>query len=200
MYASSHMHKGRLEAFSDAVIAILMTIMVLELRPPHEITVESLRPLAAVFGSYLLSFVFLAIYWNNHHHMLQASRHVSGSVLWANMHLLFWLSLVPFTTAWMGETGFKSIPVAAYGLVLLGSAVGYTILQYLLVGVHGRESDLALALGSDLKGKISLLSYVAAVPIALAAPWLSCTLYVFVALLWLIPDRRFENLKNGGQK
>src|ERR1044071_7482288 len=187
------MQKGRLEAFSDAVIAIILTIMVLELRPPHDVTMEALRPLLPVFLSYLLSFIFLAIYWNNHHHMMQSAKHVDGSVLWANMNLLFWLSLTPFVTAWLGERGISRWPVAAYGTVLLCSAISYTILTYALVRANGRDSALAAGLGNDLKGKISILLYVTGIGLAFVWPLLSCLVYLTVALAWLVPDRRFES-------
>jgi uncharacterized membrane protein len=186
------MHKGRLEAFSDAVIAILMTIMVLELHPPHSVTLESLRPLLPVLCSYLLSFAFLCIYWNNHHHMLQRAQHVNGAVLWANSHLLFWLSLTPFVTAWMGGNELSSITVAAYGVVLLGSGIAYYILARTLIASNGKASPLAIALGKDLKGKISPLLYLLAIGLAFVAPAVSCGMYVLVALIWLVPDRRFE--------
>jgi uncharacterized membrane protein len=189
------MHKGRLEAFSDAVIAIILTIMVLELRPPHGTSLELLKPLAPVFLSYLLSFIYLAIYWNNHHHMLQSAKHVNGAVLWANMHLLFWLSLVPFTTAWLGESGLQSAPVAVYGVVLIMAAVSYTILTISLVRANGRDSALAQALGSDLKGKVSILLYALAVGLAIVLPIAACAIYMLVALIWLVPDRRFERLE-----
>jgi uncharacterized membrane protein len=169
-----------------------MTIMVLELRPPHGTTLASLRPLAPVFLSYLLSFIFLGIYWNNHHHMLQRAKHVNGAILWANLHLLFWLSMIPFVTAWLGENGLDTGPVAAYGLVLLCCAVSYTILAMTLVRAHGRESVLAAALGTDLKGKASLALYAIAVLLAFLWPPAACAVYVFVALVWLVPDRRFE--------
>lgn len=186
------MHKGRLEAFSDGVLAIILTIMVLELRPPHGADLAALQPLAPKFLSYILSFVYLGIYWSNHHHMLQASQKVSGSILWANLHLLFWLSLVPFTTAWMGETGLHPVPVASYGVVLLMAAIAYTILTYCLVGTHGRDSHFARALGSDTKGKVSLALYAVAVGLSFIFPAVSCGIYVLVALIWLVPDRRFE--------
>lgn len=188
------MSKGRLEAFSDGVLAIIITIMVLELRAPHEAELDALLPLRPVFLSYVLSFVYVAIYWNNHHHMLQVVRHVSGGVLWANMHLLFWLSLVPFVTSWMGATQFAAMPVAAYGVVLLMAAFAYTILVRVLIAVHGRESTLAIAVGSDHKGLISLLLYVAAIPLAFVDPRISCALYGLVAIIWLIPDRRIETV------
>jgi uncharacterized membrane protein len=186
------MDKGRLEAFSDGVIAILITIMVLELRPPHEASLAAMRPLLPVFLSYLLSFVFLGIYWNNHHHMLQAAEHVDGRVLWANLHLLFWLSLVPFVTAWMGENHFAALPVAVYGGVLALSGVAYFILARLLIILHGGDSTLGVAFGSDFKGKVSVLIYLFAIPLAFVRPWLACAFYVFVAIMWLVPDPRIE--------
>jgi uncharacterized membrane protein len=188
----AYMDKGRLEAFSDGVIAILITIMVLELRPPHEASLSAMRPLLPVFLSYLLSFVFLGIYWNNHHHMLQAVEHVDGRVLWANLHLLFWLSLVPFVTAWMGENQFAALPVAVYGGVLALSGVAYFILARLLIILHGRDSALGVAFGSDFKGKVSVLIYLLAIPLAFVRPWLACAFYVFVAIMWLVPDPRIE--------
>lgn len=188
------MHKGRLEAFSDAVIAIALTIMVLELKVPHGEEWEALLPLAPIFLSYVLSFVYLGIYWNNHHHMLQGVTHVDGAVLWANMHLLFWLSLTPFVTGWMGENHFTTLPVAVYGFDLLMCAVAYTILVRSLLRLHGRDSKFAQAIGSDFKGWVSLACYIAAIPIAFALPWISMALYVFVALVWLVPDRRFERV------
>jgi len=186
------MNKGRLEAFSDGVIAIIITIMVLELRPPHSADLASLRPLVPVFLSYVLSFVFVGIYWNNHHHLLQAARHVNGSILWANLHLLFWLSLIPFVTGWMGENHFASWPVALYGLVLLCAGIAYFILTRALISRHGYESPLAHALGRDFKGKISPLFYLIAIPLAFVHSWAAYTLYVIVAIMWLIPDRRIE--------
>jgi uncharacterized membrane protein len=186
------MHKGRLEAFSDAVIAIILTIMVLELRPPHGVTLEALRPMLPALCSYVLSFVNLGIYWNNHHHMLQAAKKVNGAVLWANMHLLLWLSLIPFTTAWLGESGMVAVPVALYGVVLMFSGIAYFILTRALVGANGKGSDLALALGSDFKGKISVVVYGVAIGFAVVVPEVSCALYLAVALMWLVPDRRFE--------
>jgi uncharacterized membrane protein len=186
------MHKGRLEAFSDAVIAIIMTIMVLELRPPSEVTLESLRPLMPVFLSYVLSFIFLAIYWNNHHHMLQRAKHVNGAALWANMHLLFWLSTIPFVTAWMGEHGLETVPVAAYGVVLLCCAIAYTILLFTLIRADGPDSVLQRAIGRDIKGKVSPVLYALGIGLALVSPFAACAIYLLVALIWLVPDRRFE--------
>jgi uncharacterized membrane protein len=186
------MSKGRLEAFSDGVIAIIITIMVLELRPPHEASFAAMRPLLPVFLSYLLSFIYLGIYWNNHHHMLQAAQHVDGRVLWANLHLLFWLSLVPFATAWMGENHFAAPPVAVYGAVLALAGVAYFILARLLVALHGRQSVLGVAFGADFKGKASVLIYLVAIPLAFVRAWLACALYVAVAAMWLVPDPRIE--------
>ena len=186
------MNKGRLEAFSDGVIAILITIMVLELQAPHTAGLAALRPLVPTFLSYLLSFMFIAIYWNNHHHMLQASRHVDGRVLWANMHLLLWLSLVPFVTAWMGHTRFASLPVAAYGFVLLLCGFSYFILSRMLIAVNGQDSALARALGADRKAIASLVAYTAAIPLAFLDPRVSGALYVLVAIMWFVPDRRIE--------
>jgi uncharacterized membrane protein len=186
------MSKGRLEAFSDGVLAIILTIMVLELKVPSEATPEALRPLVPVLLSYALSFVFIGIYWCNHHHMLQAARHVSGGALWANLHLLFWLSLTPFVTGWMGGTCFAAWPVAAYGAVMLLAAVAYTILARVLVAQHGEGSALAVAMGRDYKGKLSMLLYAAAIPLAFAEPLIACALYALVAVIWLVPDRRIE--------
>ncbi|HXX65120.1 MAG TPA: TMEM175 family protein [Bacteroidota bacterium] len=186
------MSKGRMEAFSDGVIAIIITIMVLELKIPQRPDVEALLPVMPVLLSYTLSFVFLGIYWNNHHHLLQAIQHVDGRVLWANLHLLFWLSLTPFVTGWMGENHFATWPVAAYGIVLFMSAIAYTILSRLLIRLHGADSVLAKAYGRDLKGNISMTLYLIAIPLAFFNSWLSGLLYVTVAIIWLIPDRRIE--------
>ena len=188
------MGKGRLEAFSDGVIAILITIMVLELRPPAGADPAALLPLIPVFLSYVLSFVYLAIYWNNHHHLFQAVQRVNGRVLWANLHLLFWLSLIPFVTAWMGENNFAAWPVALYGGVLLLAACAYFLLVRSLLSLHGQDSTLAAALGSDFKGKISIVIYAIAVLLAFIMPLLSCALYVSVAVIWFIPDRRIEKV------
>jgi uncharacterized membrane protein len=188
------MKKGRMEAFSDGVIAIIITIMVLELRPPHEAHVHALRPLIPVLLSYVLSYLYLGIYWNNHHHLLQAIERVNGPVLWANLHLLFWLSLVPFVTAWLGETHFAATPAAVYGVVLLGAAVAYFILTRALLACHGTDSVLASALGGDFKGKASVLIYVVAVAVAFWMPLAACTLYLAVAAWWLVPDRRIERV------
>jgi uncharacterized membrane protein len=187
------MHKGRLEAFSDGVIAILITIMVLELHAPAHAGISGLRPLVPVFLSYVLSFVFLGIYWNNHHHLLQATRRVSGGVLWANLHLLFWLSLFPFATAWMGQNRYATVPVAIYGMVMLSAAVAYYILQTAIVGAQGEDSVLPEALGRDVKGKLSPALYAVAIPLAFANRWVAVALYVVVALMWLVPDRRLES-------
>jgi uncharacterized membrane protein len=186
------MTKGRVEAFSDGVIAILITIMVLELEVPHETDPRALEPLVPVFLTYLLSFIFLGIYWNNHHHLLHATRHVTGGVLWANLHLMFWLSLVPFVTGWMGQNHFAPLPTAAYGVVLLCAAGAYTLLQTVIIRADGPHSHLAAAVGSDLKAKVSLLMYVAAIPLAFVHQVISDILYVGVALIWLVPDRRIE--------
>ncbi|MBD1859979.1 MULTISPECIES: TMEM175 family protein [Leptolyngbya] len=185
------MGKGRLEAFSDGVIAILITIMVLELKTPHGTDFAALRPLIPVFLSYVLSFIYLGIYWNNHHHLLQAARHVNGRILWANLHLLFWLSLIPFVTSWMGEH-FAPVPVACYGAVLLLSAIAYFILTRVLITHHGQDSTLALAMGRDFKGKVSLLIYTIAILSTLINPLIASGLYVVVAIMWLIPDPRIE--------
>jgi uncharacterized membrane protein len=181
-----------MEAFSDGVIAIIITIMVLELKVPHEANLIALKPLVPVFLSYLLSFVFLGIYWSNHHHLLHAVEHVDGRILWANLHLLFWLSLVPFVTAWMGENHFARVPVAIYGIVLLAASIAYYVLTRALIHLHGRSSTLAIAVGRDFKGQISTAIYLLAVPLALVKWWIAFTLYVFVAIMWLVPDPRIE--------
>ena len=186
------MTRNRLEAFSDGVIAIIITIMVLELRPPHDASLSALRPLLPVFLSYAMSFLFIGIYWSNHHHLMQAVEHVSGGVLWANLHLLFWLSLTPFVTAWIGDTRFAAWPVALYGIVLLLSAISYYILVLVLLSIHPRESVLATAIGRDFKGKISMVIYLVAIPLASVRPWLAYTIYMIVAVMWLVPDRRIE--------
>jgi uncharacterized membrane protein len=188
------MSKTRLEAFSDGVIAIIITIMVLELQPPHEPTWEALKPLLPVGLSYVLSFLYIAIYWNNHHHMLQAAHRVNGRILWANSHLLFWLSLVPFVTAWVGENRFAPVPVAAYGVVLICAATAYYILAHLLVSHHGKDSTLAKAFGRDWKGKLSVVGYAAGIILSFANALLGFGLYVLVAVIWLIPDRRIERM------
>jgi uncharacterized membrane protein len=189
------MTKTRLEAFSDAVIAIIITIMVLELRVPHGTGLKELRPLVPVFLAYALSFVNLGIYWNNHHHMLSVVERINGKILWANLHLLFWLSLFPFVTGWMGENDFASLPAATYGAVSLLAAIAYFILQTAIVAEHGPESRLAVALGRDLKGKASPIIYIAGISLAYVSRWLALGLYVFVALMWLVPDRRIESLE-----
>ena len=186
------MTKGRLEAFSDGVIAIIITIMVLEMKTPPGADLLALRAVMPVFVSYVLSFVFVGIYWNNHHHLLQAVRHVNGRILWANLHLLFWLSLTPFVTRWMGESHFAAWPVALYGAVLLCTGIAYVVLTRALIAHHGQESPLATALGRDIKGKVSLVSYAVAIPVAFVNSWLACALYVVVAIMWLVPDRRIE--------
>ena len=188
------MNKGRLEAFSDGVFAIIITIMVLELRPPKADTAASLLPLLPTFGTYILSFLYVGIYWNNHHHLLHAARHVSGSTLLANLHLLFWLSLMPFATAWVGQTNFASVPVAAYGGVFLLSALSWTLLRTILVRCHGPDSPLGIALRNPLKEWTSTALYAAAIGIAFYAPLLSCALYLVVAGIWFFPDRRIERL------
>jgi uncharacterized membrane protein len=184
------MHKGRLEAFSDAVIAILMTIMVLELRAPDGSDLAALRPLVPIFLTYLLSFVNLGIYWNNHHHLLQAADRVNSATLWANLHLLFWLSLFPFATQWMGEHHLASTPTAIYGVISLFAAIAYFVLQSVVVAEHGADSAMASALGRDLKGKLSPVLYLAGIGFAFVSTWIAISLYVVVALMWLIPDRR----------
>jgi uncharacterized membrane protein len=188
------MNKARLEAFSDGVFAILITILVLELKIPHGDDLQALAPLLPVFLTYVLSFVYLGIYWNNHHHMLHATSRINGKVLWANLHLLFWLSLVPFATGWMGENHFASLPTAVYGAVLLAAGLAYYVLQSTILGEQGPDSRLARALGSDLKGKISPLLYGAAIPLAFVREWIADAIYVAVALIWLVPDRRIESL------
>ena len=188
------MHKGRLEAFSDGVLAIIITIMVLELRAPHGDSLAELRPLVPIFLSYLLSFVYVGIYWNNHHHMLHASSSINGAAMWANLHLLFWLSLIPFSTDWMGQTHFASVPAAVYGLNLLLAAIAYAILARALVRHHGRQSKLAEALGADFKGNLSMVLYAVGIGLALVLPWAACALYAAVAVMWLVPDRRIERV------
>jgi uncharacterized membrane protein len=186
------MGRGRLEAFSDGVLAIIITIMVLELKVPHGADLSSLGALIPVFLSYVLSFIFVGIYWSNHHHLLHAVRHVNGRILWANLHLLFWLSLIPFVTGWMGENHFAAWPVAFYGIVLLLASIAYYILARALISEHGRDSALAKALGTDFKGKVSVAFYAVAIPLSFVNSWLACALYVLVAVMWLIPDRRIE--------
>jgi uncharacterized membrane protein len=186
------MKTTRLEAFSDGVLAIIITIMVLELKVPHAVELAALKPVLPVLLSYVLSFIYLGIYWNNHHHLFQATEEVSGGILWANLHLLFWLSLFPFTTGWMGENHLAAIPTAIYGFVLLMAAIAYYVLQRTIIAKEGRESLLAQAVGKDWKGKLSPLFYLAAIPLAFVSPWIAGGLYVFAALLWLIPDPRIE--------
>jgi len=186
------MGKGRLEAFSDGVIAIIITIMVLEMKVPHADDVAALTPLVPKFISYILSFVYIGIYWNNHHHLLHTIRQVNGRILWSNMHLLFWLSLVPFVTGWMGENRFAAWPVALYGVIMLMAGVAYEILTHAIIRHHGRDSVLATAVGADLKGKASVVLYAVAIPISLLNRWVALGLYVVVALTWFIPDRRIE--------
>jgi uncharacterized membrane protein len=188
------MGKGRLEAFSDGVIAVIITVMVLELKVPHGDSLASLAPVVPVFLSYVLSFVYIGIYWNNHHHMLHAAKRVSGAVLWANLHLLFWLSLIPFTTGWMGENHFGSLPSALYGFVLLMSAIAYWVLQRSIIASEGDASVLKKAIGSDTKGKLSPLLYFVAILISMWQPWVAQCIYVGVALMWLVPDRRIEHV------
>ncbi|CAN5140301.1 TMEM175 family protein [soil metagenome] len=184
------MNKGRMEAFSDGVIAILITIMVLELKIPHGADLESLRPILPVFLTYVLSFIYIGIYWNNHHHLLQATKQINGKILWANLHLLFWLSLISFATGWMGENHFAPLPTAVYGVVLLAAAIAYFILQNLIIA---QNPKLRQAIGKDFKGKISPFIYVAAIALAFVNHWISNALYVLVALMWLVPDRRIES-------
>ncbi len=188
------MEKNRLEAFSDGVIAIIITIMVLEMKVPHGADFAALQPLLPVFLSYVLSFIYVGIYWNNHHHMLNATERVSGGILWANLHLLFWLSLFPFATGWMGENHLAATPTAAYGCVLLMAAIAYKILQQSIIARHGKDSLLARAVGCDWKGKFSPPLYFAAIPLAFVSVWIAIGIYVFVALLWLVPDRRIEKI------
>ena len=194
------MSKTRLEAFSDGVIAILITIMILELKIPEETDVHALRPLLPIFLTYVMSFVFLGIYWSNHHHMLHATGQVNGAVLWANLHLLFWLSLVPFVTGWMGENNVAALPAAIYGVVLLCAAIAYTILQMTIIRLEGPHSKLAAAVKKDVKGKISIVMYISAISLAFVQTRISYALYVAVACIWLIPDRRIERtLHHSGQ-
>lgn len=191
------MNKNRVEAFSDGVLAIIITIMVLELKVPHGVEAAALKPLVPVFLSYVLSFIYVGIYWNNHHHLLHATKQVSGVVLWANLHLLFWLSLFPVTTAWMGENHVAPMPAAVYGFVLLMAAVAYYLLQWAIIAKQGRDSMLRAALGRDWKGKLSVVLYLGALPLAFVKPWIAIAVYVFVALMWLVPDRRIERVLAG---
>lgn len=186
------MTRNRMEAFSDGVIAIIITIMVLEMRAPHDASLAALQPLVPVFLSYVLSFIFVGIYWSNHHHLLHAVEHVNGRILWANLHLLFWLSLVPFVTVWMGVNLFAPVPVAIYGVVLLAASIAYYILTRSLISLHGRTSTIATAVGRDFKGQLSTVIYLIGIPLALVKWWMGFALYVFVAIMWLVPDRRIE--------
>ena len=188
------METNRLEAFSDGVMAIIITIMVLELKLPRGSDLAALQPLLPVFSSYVLSFTYVGIYWNNHHHLFHSTKRVSAGILWANLHLLFWLSLFPFATAWMGENRVAPTPTAIYGVVLLMAAIAYYVLQSAIIARQGRDSLLAAALGRDWKGKLSPVLYLAAIPLSFVSPWISNALYAFVALLWLIPDRRIERV------
>jgi uncharacterized membrane protein len=188
------MEKNRLEAFSDGVLAIIITIMVLELKVPHHPELEALKPLLPSFLTYVLSFIYVGIYWNNHHHLLKAAHRVTGGIMWANLHLLFWLSLFPFVTGWMGENHFTATPTALYGVVMLFAAIAYFILQNLIISSHGCDSKLAAALGRDLKGKLSPVFYAAAIAAAFFRPWISGAIYVLVALMWLVPDRRIARV------
>jgi len=190
------MNKSRLEAFSDGVLAIIITIMILEIKAPKDNSFESLKPLIPVFLSYVLSFVYIGIYWNNHHHMFQVVKKVSGSILWSNLFLLFWLSLIPFTTSWIGSQNFAAVPMSVYGFILLMSAISYTILQNNIIKLEGKESVLHRAVQKDKKGKISLACYISAVPLAFISPWISGLLYTTVALIWIIPDARIEKQIN----
>jgi len=188
------MGKGRLEAFSDGVIAVIITIMVLEMHAPHAPTLQALLDVGPVFGCYVLSFVYLGIYWNNHHHLLHATGQINGRVMWANLHLLFWLSLVPFVTSWMAQNQFAAVPTALYGLVLLMAAIAYWNLQRAILTLQGKDSLLSRALGNDLKGKLSPVVYLVAIASVLVSPWIAAALYAAVALAWLVPDRRIEKL------
>jgi uncharacterized membrane protein len=192
--------KGRLEAFTDGVMAVIITIMVLELKPPHGTGWAAIEPLVPTFLTYVLSFVFLGIYWNNHHHLLHATERINGAILWANLHLLFWLSLVPFITGWMGENQFAALPTAAYGVVLLFSGVAFSILTRLILAAQGPDSPLKAAIGSDLKSRISMMLYVAAIPLAFVHRLIAAAIYVLVALIWLIPDRRIESRLNRDER
>ena len=192
------MNKGRLEAFSDGVFAVIITIMVLEMKSPQGAGLAALQPLLPVFSSYVLSFVYVGIYWNNHHHLIHAANHVTGGILWANLHVLFWLSLTPFATAWMGENQFASWPVALYGVLLLFSAFAYYLLTKALIASHGSDSRLAASIGNDRKGRVSLFVYLVAVPLSFVRPWVACACYVLVAVMWLVPDPRIEKTLDKG--
>lgn len=191
------MGKGRIEAFFDGVVAIIITIMVLEMKVPHGDSLATLSPLIPVLLSYILSFIYLAIYWNNHHHMMHTAHRATGSMLWANLHLLFWLSLVPFTTGWMGENHFAMLPTAAYGLVLLMAAIAYWILQQRIIASQGEDSVLKQAVRNDWKGKVSPVLYLSAIVLAFLSPWIAVAIYVLVALMWIVPDRRIEKVLAG---
>jgi uncharacterized membrane protein len=190
------MNKNRLEAFSDGVLAIIITIMILEIKAPEDPSFESLKPLIPVFLSYVLSFVYIGIYWNNHHHMFQVVKKVSGSILWSNLFLLFWLSLIPFATSWIGSQHFAAVPMSVYGFILLMSGFSYTILYDKIIKLEGKDSVLYQAVGNDKKGKISMLCYISAIPLAFVSPWISGFLYTTVALMWIIPDSRIEKQIN----
>ncbi|MBA4317570.1 MAG: hypothetical protein C0412_04140 [Flavobacterium sp.] len=190
------MNKSRLEAFSDGVLAIIITIMILEIKAPEDDSFESLKALIPVFLSYVLSFVYVGIYWNNHHHMLQVVKKINGSILWSNLFLLFWLSLIPFATSWIGEHHFSAVPMSVYGFVLLMCAIAYNILQNKIIKLEGNDSILHKAVENDLKGKISTLAYISAIPLAFVSPWISGLLYIAIALLWIIPDSRIEKQIN----
>jgi uncharacterized membrane protein len=194
------MRKERLEAFSDGVLAIIITIMVLEIKVPMGDKLSDLKPMIPVFSSYILSFIYIGIYWNNHHHMMHTVKRVTGDILWANLHLLFWLSLVPFVTGWMGENHFKSLPVALYGIILLMAAIAYYVLQTRIISNHGPDSILAKAIGSDFKGKISPILYLLAIGLSRISGWLSGCIYILVAFIWLIPDRRIEVIFREGER
>ena len=194
------MGPDRLKAFTDGVLAIIITIMVLELRAPHDAALSSVRPLVPVVLSYVLSFVYLTIYWNNHHHLLHVTQRVTGGILWANAHLLFWLSLVPFVTAWMGENHFAPVTMAAYGIVLLMAGIAYLVLQRVIIASEGPDSLLAAAVGRDTKGKVSALAYALAIPAAFISPWIAGALFVGVAMMWIVPDRRIEREAGGGRR
>lgn len=190
------MNKNRLEAFSDGVLAIIITIMIIELKPPHENSLEALLPIIPVLLSYILSFAYIGIYWSNHHHMFQATKTVNGTVLWLNMHLLFWISLLPFATSWIGEEYFGNVPMCVYGFVLLMCALAYNLLQNRLIHLHGKDSLLHQAIKDDKKGKISLIGYVLGITFAFVSSWISGILYIIVALMWIVPDKRIESLIN----
>lgn len=190
------MNKNRLEAFSDGVLAIIITIMVLEIKAPEENSFESLKPLIPIFLSYILSFAYIGIYWNNHHHMLQVVKKVNGSILWYNLFLLFWLSLIPFSTSWIGEQHFSAVPMSIYGFVLLMCSISYIILQNKIIKLEGNDSVLHRAVEKDIKGKISMACYILAIPLAFVSPWISGLLYIVVALIWIVPDARIEKQIN----